>query len=98
MKNTRTEYIAYGDGQLPVDVPEWTRTIVAKPPMPPVPDIEGAVREALANPIAHEPLHKLVGPSSKVTISVRRCVRIVFPDQEDGLSPDRYRGDRRGTA
>jgi len=69
MKNTRREYIAYGDGQLPVDVPEWTRTIVAKPPMPPVPDIEGAVREALANPIAHEPLHKLVGPSSKVTIA-----------------------------
>ena len=69
MKNTRTEYIAYGDRQLRVEVPEQTRTIAAKPPMPPVPDIEGAVREALANPIAHEPLRKLVGPSSKVTIA-----------------------------
>ena len=89
MKNTRTEYIVYGDRQLRVEVPEWTRTIVAKPPMPPVPDIEGAIREALANPIAHEPLHKLVSPSSKVTIAF---------DDASGLYFQTKRMDFRQTA
>ncbi len=69
MPDTRTEYIAYGDAFLPVQVPERTRTITAKRPLPGVPDIQQAVRDAIHNPIAHEPLHKLVGPKAKVTIA-----------------------------
>jgi nickel-dependent lactate racemase len=69
MAVTRTEHVTYGDRYLPVQVPEQTRTIVAKPPMSAVPDIEQAVRDAIASPIAHEPLYKLVGPRAKVTIA-----------------------------
>lgn len=69
MTAARTEYIAYGNRYIPVEVPERTRVITGKPPMPPVQSIEQSVREAIANPIAHEPLRKLVGPKSKVTIA-----------------------------
>ena len=69
MASTRTERIAYGEGFLPVRVPERTRTITAGRPLPAVPDVEQAVREAIDSPIAHDPLHKLVGPKSKVTIA-----------------------------
>ncbi len=69
MSNTRTEYVAHGGGYLPVDVPERTRTVSAKPPIPAVHDIESAVRHAIENHIAHEPLAKLVGAKSKVTIA-----------------------------
>ena len=65
----RTEYIAYGNRYIPVEAPERTRIITGKPPMPPVQSIERSVREVIANPIAHEPLRKLVGPKSKVTIA-----------------------------
>jgi hypothetical protein len=69
MGRTRTEYIVSGDGTIPVQVPDRTRTIRAKPAMPAVADIEQAVRDAIADPIAHEPLKKLAGPGSKVTIA-----------------------------
>ena len=70
MSNARTEHIAYGDGTLPVQVPDRTRTLTAKPALPGVADIEEAVRRAIAEPIAHEPLDKLAGPKTKVTIAV----------------------------
>ena len=69
MTSTRIERIAYGGDYLTVRVPEHTRTVQAKPPMAPVPDIREAVREAVHNPIAHEPISRLVGPKSKVTIA-----------------------------
>ena len=69
MPSTRTEYIAYGDGYLPFETPERTRVIGAKSPLPPLPDIEGAIRQSINEPIAHEPLHKLVNFKSKVTIA-----------------------------
>jgi hypothetical protein len=69
MPNTRTEYIAYGDGYIRAEMPERTRVITAKRPLPAVPDIAEAVREAINNPIAHEPLRKLVGPKARVTIA-----------------------------
>ena len=69
MPGTRTEYIVCGDSRLPVQVPERTRTVKANGPLPAVGDIEEAVRNAIANPIAHEPLTKLVGPKAKVTIA-----------------------------
>ncbi|MCI0441430.1 MAG: nickel-dependent lactate racemase [Chloroflexi bacterium] len=69
MPSTRTEYIAYGDGYLPAQLPERTRVITGKRPIPGVPDIAEAVRNAISNPIAHEPIGELVGPKSRVTIA-----------------------------
>ena len=69
MPATRAETIAYGSEQLAIRVPERTRTVTAKRPLPPVPDIEQAVRDAISEPIAHDPLTKLVGPKAKVTIA-----------------------------
>ena len=69
MADTRAERIAYGDRGLTVRLPERTRVIDAKEPLAPVPDIREAVRDAIENPIAHEPLRKLAGPKAKVTIA-----------------------------
>lgn len=69
MQKTRAEQIAFGDETLTVQVPERTRTITAKRPLPAVTDIGQAVRDAIADPIAHQPLSKLIGPKARVTIA-----------------------------
>ena len=69
MTDTRTEYLAYGERSIPVRVPQRTRTLTARDPLPSVPDISDALREAISSPIAHEPLRKLVGPRARVTIA-----------------------------
>ncbi len=69
MKNSRIERLAYGDRRISVEVPEHTRTIVAKPPLPAVTSIRESVKYAIENPIAHEPLTSLAGPKSRVTIA-----------------------------
>ena len=69
MTEVRTEYLAYGDRSIPVQVPMRTRTLVAKDPSPSVPNISDALTEAIQTPIAHETLDKLVSPRAKVTIA-----------------------------
>ena len=69
LASTRTERIAWGGSALDVQVPEGTRTVTAKPPRPGVREVEGAVRDAINNPIGHEPLARLVGAGAKVTIA-----------------------------
>ena len=64
------QQIPYGSGWLEVDLPEQTRVLRPPAPRPPLQDIPGAVRAALAEPVAHEPLARLVGPASRVTIAV----------------------------
>lgn len=62
--------IAYGDGTVLAELPERTRVIrQTAQPLPPLTDPAKAVREALDSPVAHEPLSKLVGPKSRVTIA-----------------------------
>lgn len=62
--------IPYGDKTIQAELPERTRVIrQTKPPLSPLPDPAQAVRDALNSPIAHDPLPKLVGPKSKVTIA-----------------------------
>ena len=47
----------YGRGGLPLDLPDdWNVTVIRKPPMPVKVDPVGAVREALARPVAARPL------------------------------------------
>ena len=83
MPDTRTEYIVCGDVRLPVQVPERTRTVTARAPLPAVGDIEQAVRDAISNPISHEPLGKLVGPKSTVTIAFDDASGSYFQTQRD---------------
>jgi hypothetical protein len=61
--------IPYGSEPREVDLPERTRIVAPNPPLPPLPDFERAVRQALDSPLQHEPLQKLVGPGAKVTIA-----------------------------
>ncbi len=83
MNGKRVERIAYGDGRLAVRVPERARTIAAKPPMPAAPDIREAVRDAIENPIAHEPLRKLAGPKAKVAIAFDDASGSYFQTRRD---------------
>lgn len=69
MANTQTHYIACGDGYVRAELPGDARVVGGKRALPPLPDIAGSVRAALAEPIAHEPLHRLVNAKSKVVIA-----------------------------
>lgn len=69
MPDTKQVDIACGDGYIKAQIPERTRVIEAKRPLPAIPDIGEAIRNALANPVGHEPLAKLVNSKSKVTIA-----------------------------
>ena len=71
MKSTVKEKLWYGDQWIDIDLPERTRVIKANShsPVPPIKDLDRAIREALANPIAHDPIPKLVGKGAKVTIA-----------------------------
>jgi len=82
--------IPYGDITIAAKLPERTRIIcpTAKP-LPALPDPAQAVRDALTNPIAHEPLSKLVGPKSIVTIGF---------DDPIGFAPQQVQPDFRGVA
>jgi nickel-dependent lactate racemase len=70
MPNESIFDIPYGDTTLRAALPERTRVIRQNTaPLTPLPDPAQAVRDALNSPIDHEPLAKLVGPKSKVTIA-----------------------------
>lgn len=58
-----------GDRRVSVQLPSDARILQAPPSLPALPDPQSAVRRALDEPIGHEPLAGLVGPSSKVTIA-----------------------------
>ena len=83
MSDTVTERIAYGGGSLPIELPERTRVVTSKRPLAAVPDVEQAVRDAIANPIAHDPLPKLVGPKAKVTIAFDDASGSYFQTQRE---------------
>jgi len=71
--------LEYGDGRLPVDVPDDVR-VVAPGLLYEEPrgldDPVGATLRALRNPLGSEPLHTLAGPSDRVVIG--------FPDRVKG--------------
>ncbi len=66
MTNTR---IAYGDEFISARLPERTQILKSPSPLPLLKNLEQAIRDALYSPIAHDPISKLVGPKSKVTIA-----------------------------
>ncbi|MFW6150032.1 MAG: lactate racemase domain-containing protein [Chloroflexota bacterium] len=62
--------IPYGEASLLTELPERTRVLRnVRPPRDSLPDPARAIREALASPVGHEPLSKLVNSKSKVTIA-----------------------------
>jgi nickel-dependent lactate racemase len=90
MQTKNVFQIPYGDRTILAELPERTRVIrQTKPPLPPLPDPSQAVRNALNSPIAHEPLPKLVGSKSKVTIAF---------DDPIGFAPAQKQPDFRGIA
>ncbi|HZO31724.1 MAG TPA: lactate racemase domain-containing protein [Chloroflexota bacterium] len=59
-----------GEDLLSVRLPAGTRVVYAKPPIPGLPDREGAIRYALANPEGSDPLVARLRPGMKVTIAI----------------------------
>jgi len=90
MKDENTYHIPYGSGFLEATLPRRTRIIrQTTPPIPALDDVEKAVRDAIDNPIEHEPLSKLVGSKSVVTIGF---------DDPIGFCPAQRQPDFRGMA
>ena len=61
--------IIAGDQYIEADLPENVREISPRTPLPRIIDIQEKLDYALNNPIAHQPLSKLVNSSSKVVIA-----------------------------
>ncbi|MHB8572082.1 MAG: lactate racemase domain-containing protein [Candidatus Dormibacteria bacterium] len=59
-------------------LPAETRIVTGRPRVPPIEDVEAAVRHAVRHPVGHEPLASLAGPGAKVTIAFDDCAA-VFP-------------------
>lgn len=71
--------LEYGDGHLPIDLPGDARVVapgVLFDEPPAVDDPIEATRRAIRSPLGSEPLHRLVGPTDRVTIG--------FPDRVKG--------------
>src|SRR5712691_4852831 len=69
MADQKPVSIVCGDSRVEARVPERTTIVQPPAPLPAVADPAAAVREALASPINHDLIPKLVGPLSKVTIA-----------------------------
>jgi nickel-dependent lactate racemase len=64
-----TSKIAYGDEFITVTLPERTQILESPPAFASLENPEQAIRDALYSPTAHDPISKLVGPKSRVTIA-----------------------------
>lgn len=82
----KTFRIPYGDISIHGELPERTRIIKnTNPPLPGLPDLAQAVRDALNNPIAHDPLSKLVNSKSKVTIAFDDAIGHFIAEKKPGF-------------
>lgn len=61
--------IVYGDDLITATLPDRTQVLEPPPPFAPLENLEEAIRSAVYSPIAHEPISRLVGPKSNVTIA-----------------------------
>ena len=69
MADTKTVAVVCGDTHGDAQLPDRTALLRAPAPLPALAAPRAAIRAALAHPIQHEPIAKLVGPASKVTIA-----------------------------
>ena len=58
-----------GEGFSYETLPLGTRLVYPPPPLPPIQDVDGAIEEALENPLGADPLSALLRPGMKVTIA-----------------------------
>ncbi len=72
--------MGYGQTFVERDLPERATVLTGPAPMPGINDVAQAVRDALAAPIAHDPLPQLVGSSSKITIAFDDTAGFTFPE------------------
>ncbi|MCA1831963.1 MAG: lactate racemase domain-containing protein [Actinobacteria bacterium] len=74
--------LLFGDDAIDVALPDRSEILSGPASLSPLADPAAAVRDAIANPVAHEPLRTLVGPSSKVTIAFDDLTIPVVPAAE----------------
>ena len=74
-------HLAYGQGQLAVELPKDRTTIITPSHRPGLPDERAAVLRALDQPIGSKPLRELVQPASKVLISFTDITRATPNDR-----------------
>lgn len=67
--------LAYGQGQLPVDLPDQITTVIEPSHTAGLADEHGDVLRALANPIATQPLRNWIKPSHRICISFTDLTR-----------------------
>jgi nickel-dependent lactate racemase len=60
--------LAYGHGQLTVDLPDERTTVIQPQHTPGLPDERAAVLRALEQPVAARPLHEWIKPDSRICI------------------------------
>ena len=60
--------LAYGQGHLPVELPEERTTVIEPSHVPGLADERGAVFAALENPIGARPLRDWIKPGAKICI------------------------------
>ena len=73
--------LAYGEGQLPVELPEDRTTVIAPRHTPGLTDERTAVINALERPIAAKPLREIIRPGDKVCISFTDITRATPNDR-----------------
>lgn len=67
--------LAYGQGHLPVELPDGLTTVIEPRHLPGLPDEKAAVLQALGNPIAARPLKEWIQPQSRICISFSDITR-----------------------
>lgn len=73
--------LAYGQGHLPVELPDAQTTVIAPTAKPGLPDERAAVLRALENPIGARPLREIIQPGHKVCISFTDITRATPNDR-----------------
>lgn len=67
--------LAYGQGQLQLDLPDGRTTVIAPSHNPGLPDEKAAVMGALRNPIGTKPLREWIKPTDKICIAFTDITR-----------------------
>lgn len=73
--------LAYGQGHLPVDLPNDITTVIEPLHTPGLPNEKSAVLEALANPIGAKPLRDWIKPTDRICIAFTDITRATPNDR-----------------
>ncbi|HVK57156.1 MAG TPA: nickel-dependent lactate racemase [Candidatus Kapabacteria bacterium] len=73
--------LAYGQGHLPVDLPDGITTVIEPIRSPGLPNEKSAVLQALSSPIAAKPLRDWIKPTDKICIAFTDITRATPNDR-----------------